>query len=781
MPRDSNLDALDVQLASARPGPPSFDERRAIALATERLLGKTAQTETRLERYVVRDRLGSGGNGVVYRAWDPILRRSVALKLLRRTADDPKSGRDGRAAVLAESRRCANVDHPNVARVFAVAREASVDAWFIVMELLPGRNLRSWVDETSPNLDALASALAGAARGLDAAHQHGVVHGDFKPDNVLFDAEGVPRVADFGGRGTPKYVAPEVVAGAAPTQAADIHAFGVTVAECWGENRMPARLSRMLDEARSKDPARRPVSAMQIVRAMRPRRWLAPVALGLGVVGAAALSLGLWSPASPCALDSLSVPADLPASARVGADGFVERWNTSRTQFCDRPTESALRCLERSRGQWNRVAALLVQTENPHRLSSVVDELRSPDDCADHPDEAAPLRLAFEALEFEIQSAENLGQWGDRGPDLLAQLREIRVDALRVGDVHVEAEATLYSAYFALRRGAVEEARADNEAAYLLATRIGNLATAFFAAANLVRLYGDALRDPDGGIRWMEAAERATLARDERDARSDLLLLRGYWATVRGEYEAAIEHFNEAEPVLRPDQRIDDWLQLLCGRGRAKRHLGRWDEALLDYQRGLARLDATIDRDTAEHACVLNGLGTAYRVLGQLDAAADALERLLKMMELEMTDSPDSASALGNLAQLNADRGLHDKALEQFQQVHDAFVALAGPKAPATSMTRYAMAEQLFALDRDEEAVVEAEAALRWNAPEPYNSGAQLLLARLAERGGDAEAARTRVDALLKGSGVPKEVRTEAEAFRATLPAAQGQSDSTSR
>lgn len=781
MPRDSNLDALDAQLASARPGAPSFDERRAIALGTARVLGKTAETTTRLERYLVRDRLGSGGNGVVYRAWDPILRRGVALKLLRRTAEEPESGPDGATAIIAESRRCANVEHPNVARVFAVAREPTTRAWFIVMELLPGHTLRSWVEQTSPSLDELSSALAAAALGLDAAHQQGVVHGDFKPDNVLFDAQGVPRVADFGGHGTPRYMAPEVAAGSSPTQAADIHAFAVTVAECWGANRMPDRLSRILARARAEDPSRRPVSASQIVRAMRPRRWFPPVAASLGGLSVATLCLTLWTPASRCALESLSVPAELPTAAQGAAENFVHSWNTSRTQFCDRPTESALRCLEGSRVAWNRVAALLVATENPHQLSAVVDGLPSPDDCAGHPREGSPLRAAFDALEFEIQSAQSLGQWGATGPGLLVRLDQLRADALRAGDIRVEAEATLYSAYFALRRGAAEEARADNEAAYLLAMRTGDQATAFFAAANLVRIHVNSLRDPAASIRWLEAAERTTAARNEPNAQSDLLLLRAYWATARGDYSAAAELFDLAEPVLRPEQRLEDWLELHCGRGRANQHLGRREEALAEYQRGLARLDAATDRDTATHACVLNGLGTSYRSLGQLDPAADALERLLRMMEREMKGSPDAASALANLAQVNADRGLHDKALEQFQQVHETFVALAGPKAAVSSMARYAMAEQLFALGRDEEAVVEARAALRWDVPEPYTSGARLLLARLALRGGDAPGARAQLDAMLEAPDVPGEVRNDAEVFRLTLHPPHPRSDSTIR
>ncbi len=145
-----------------------------------------------LGRYVVTGCVGTGGMGVVYSARDPDLDRRVALKVLRpELSAEPGS----RARLLREARAMAQLSHPNVVPIHDVG--VLGDQVFIAMELVDGVTLRSKFDRTTPWRTVVNTYLQ-AARGLGAAHAAGLVHRDFKPDNVLFGNDGRIRVVDFG-------------------------------------------------------------------------------------------------------------------------------------------------------------------------------------------------------------------------------------------------------------------------------------------------------------------------------------------------------------------------------------------------------------------------------------------------------------------------------------------------------------------------------------------------------------------------------------------------------
>ncbi|HWB81461.1 MAG TPA: serine/threonine-protein kinase, partial [Nannocystaceae bacterium] len=146
----------------------------------------------RFGRYVLLDPIGSGGMGMVYAAYDPELDRRVALKLLRRSADDGSSL--GRARLLREAQAMAKVSHPNVITVFDVGSLG--DRVFVAMELIVGKDLRAWLGERARKLDEVLAVFVQAGRGLAAAHAAGLIHRDFKPGNVLVGDDGVVRVAD---------------------------------------------------------------------------------------------------------------------------------------------------------------------------------------------------------------------------------------------------------------------------------------------------------------------------------------------------------------------------------------------------------------------------------------------------------------------------------------------------------------------------------------------------------------------------------------------------------
>ncbi len=148
-----------------------------------------------LGRFVVLDRLGEGGFGVVLAAYDPDLDRKVALKLIQPQLFRFVGADDARQRLLREARALARLSHPNVVAVHEIG--TLDDAVFIAMEFVPGRTLRAWL-RTSPPRERVLEVFAAAGRGLAAAHRAGIVHRDFKPDNVMIAPDERVRVLDFG-------------------------------------------------------------------------------------------------------------------------------------------------------------------------------------------------------------------------------------------------------------------------------------------------------------------------------------------------------------------------------------------------------------------------------------------------------------------------------------------------------------------------------------------------------------------------------------------------------
>ena len=200
-----------------------------------------------LGRYLVTGCVGAGGMGVVFSARDPDLHRTVALKVLR---PGLSAGARARARLLREARGMAQLSHPNVVQIHDVGLLG--DQVFIAMELVHGTTLRDKLDRRTPWRTVVGTYLQ-AARGLAAAHAAGLVHRDFKPDNVLVGDDGRVRVVDFGlvtaepvepaqvsvapaldavtdmAAGTPAFMAPEVIRGELVDARADQFAFCVAL------------------------------------------------------------------------------------------------------------------------------------------------------------------------------------------------------------------------------------------------------------------------------------------------------------------------------------------------------------------------------------------------------------------------------------------------------------------------------------------------------------------------------------------------------------------------
>lgn len=166
-----------------------------------------------VDRYVLVKKVGSGGMGVVYAAYDPELDRKVALKLLRAGVDSPESS-EGRARMLREAKAMARVSHPHVCAVYDAGTFGA--QLFIAMEFVEGPTLHDWLEGPARPWRHLLRVFLEAGAGLSAAHRVGLVHRDFKPGNVLIDLAEHAKVTDFGlarlAAGEQAVPPPEVVA-----------------------------------------------------------------------------------------------------------------------------------------------------------------------------------------------------------------------------------------------------------------------------------------------------------------------------------------------------------------------------------------------------------------------------------------------------------------------------------------------------------------------------------------------------------------------------------------
>jgi tetratricopeptide (TPR) repeat protein len=214
------------QLATSEPEAP--EEVRAAARDPRKLIG----------RYVILEELGRGGMGIVYKAWDGDLRRFVALKVLSGPWDEEDLARFRREAQSAASLR-----HPNIITVYEIS--PSDESPYISLELIDGRTLNG--KKLTPR--KAAELMIVIARAVEVAHRRGIIHRDLKPHNIMIDAEGRPRVMDFGLAkpvrsssqitmsgtivGTPAYMSPEQAQGRhrEVDQRSDIFSLGAMLYE----------------------------------------------------------------------------------------------------------------------------------------------------------------------------------------------------------------------------------------------------------------------------------------------------------------------------------------------------------------------------------------------------------------------------------------------------------------------------------------------------------------------------------------------------------------------
>jgi eukaryotic-like serine/threonine-protein kinase len=575
----------------------------------------TASVPQRIQRFEVMEALGRGGMGSVFRARDPQLDRDVAIKLLADPGAAPRAPgphetldlrTEGPATaddLVREARMMAQLSHPNVLPVYEVG--VADGAVYVVMELVDGTDLRGWLATPRPTAEVL-DAFAQAGRGLLAAHARDIVHRDFKPDNVLVGVDGRVRVADFGlsrqaaraagsmiriddGRGTPRYMAPELWRGEPATARSDVFAFCAALAEALGDagRALPARTRALIAAGQAGDPAARPALAPLIAAIGAPsrRRWwvagggavvAAAAAVALGAASLAgsrdacaldpALFTGRWDPATRAALADGIGPAAAPVLAlldgqrrEIEAHGRAACEARDRDQLTAAQTRARIACLEHRAFELGAVVGETLRRgpDVELELDRIADRIHDLPPAAD----CAELVVATAATPAERGVARELyRRWaaldGVALPAVVAETAAIERAAAAAGDPELEVRA-------ALRHGAAQR---DADQLDL-------------ADAALQRAYRRALELHDDAHAALALVERSRVAS-----------LRGDATAARSLAELALDLADK--PHTPPRVRA----RLLGALGHADRDRGDYQAAVGVLERGLAALGETGQR-----------------------------------------------------------------------------------------------------------------------------------------------------------------------------------------
>lgn len=678
-------------------------------------------------QYQIRRRLGEGGFGEVFEAWDNKLRRSVALKQLK-----PLSSVAGANHLLAEARLSASLRHSAFVKIFAIDAVGDDGAQSIVMELVEGETLGHFGAIRTVTHDQALDIAAQVADALHEAHQAKLVHGDIKPSNLMLEASGKVRILDFGlarqidrqatesvllsseTQGTVAYLAPERLMGQASSPHSDLYSLGAVLYELIaGQRPFPELRGLALAAAHLNSssatwpfPADCAPTVVALVRAMtakdpeqRPRSMQA-VTEAIGAIrrGDAGASIGL----------PLPMPASAPPARRFSLPGARKWW-----------LALAIAIPLLGLGAWQ--AGLPAQVDKllqaPYSEAAAMREgmsqllLAARDSNADqaiasfnsilqhqpeHAAAAAGLSLAYSQRYF-----------GDGRDEVWLQ----RADASA-------QQALLYNDQLALAHVAlawVRESKGRHEEALAIAEKALSLDPLNLFALRgkinlLIRLrrYDDAQHAIDAAAR---AYPKAWLFSD----------LQGKLYFRQNDYVAAERAFRRSI-TLEPDA-----IYPYAGLNQALLRQGRGDEALQVLQQGL---------QIRPNSYLYGNLGTALFARGDYHAAAAAFEHAVSSSQ----GSPNQYLQWANLADtLRWIPGREDASRQAYQQAADLLQPRL-ERAPSDITFKSRMG--LYRAKLGQHAV-----ALRWTRDAllaaPANADVHFRAAVAYEISGDTESAVT--------------------------------------
>lgn len=659
------------------------------ALAAGPRTGQDAQAEaesrlrrgTTVGRYIVIDRLGGGGMGDVYSAWDEDLRRRVALKLIR-----PREGTDLRAQVLSEARALARLRHPHVVAVHDVGEDTG--SVFVSMALLEGADLQGWAREAEPDARTRLQVVLQCAEGLAAAHDAGLVHHDVKPSNVVVETrEGGPWVSliDFGlaadaesaarpRGGTLAYMAPEARATLAGSARADQWSLALVAVELLTGDRPAAEAlsagriagcgpaTAALRRALADDPQARHADVHAFADALRRGMQQRSRRVAYGVLtGVSALAAGTWSAAAheepdcdavaraqlqtlfPHRAADLSAfetsAPDVSSSVTLQVERWADRWTDAYARSCQSPASAAEEaCLE---GEATEVAALLRVGASDESTGAgrwgVLGSLSgaiSQDRCSSG--HARPPLSEGLARAFALEVASRF--------DEAHAAATSQLDDARTLDDRTNTIAALY-------RLASIERRRDN---FERSIELGEDAMALAAA------HGDT---------WTQA--RAHVERVEA------------WISL-GEYDRALEAAQLGRPVVAsagdPPDLLSYWYY---EQGRSFESATRFEDAIASYRRSL-EIRRETDPESLYVADTHRSLGFALSQMNNCDEAQEHLLGSIKIYTKQLgSGSPSEAYSLSALAQCQAGGGEMEAALASSRRAEEILEATLGPESEA--------------------------------------------------------------------------------------------------
>ncbi|MBL9105722.1 MAG: serine/threonine protein kinase [Myxococcales bacterium] len=686
----------------------------------------------RIGRYLVLERLGAGGMGVVFAAFDPELERKIAIKLIRGRRD-----REALDRLRREAMAMARLSHPNVVACFDVGRFMG-QIW-VAMEFVRGETLGHWLRRAPRTWREVLAVFIPAGRGLAAAHDAELVHRDFKPDNVLVDVEGRPRVTDFGLArtarsteveatsagavehrelevsgldapltqhgallGTPAYMAREQHLGLVADARTDQFSFcaslyqalygqlpfaGKTVLELADNvlhgrvrepprgRKVPAFVHRAVLRGLSAEPAQRWPSMHDLLRTLgrdpartRRRALVGGLLLALGAGGAAAVLAG----PGPC--DGAAALAGAWDPARRAAVAAALR--ATGVAYADETLSRVQGSLDGYAAAWSDMH---VQACTSHRRGALSSELLDLEMACLDARRGELVALVEVLAGADVGVAERAVQAAAGLPPLggCADARALRTG---VDPPPVDQAAAVAEVRARIARAAAEAAGGRYGAA-------AELAGAAVAAAH------------DIGYRPLVGQaqlRRAVLARNAgapaADSEAELVAAWRAGLATRDDELAAEAAVEQIATVGRDQARLADG--------------ERWAadaRALLDRRGRVDVLAARFD---------LN-LGNMYVRAGRLAQAIASLERAVELRESVLGAAhPDVAAARTALGEALRRQGRHAEAAATHEQALRDTVAAFGPDHPQVAVARNNLGVAYGWLGRRRDAVAEFEAAI---------------------------------------------------------------------
>jgi len=700
----------------------------------EAVIPPVAEPE-RIGRYELERRLGEGGMGTVYAAHDPQLDRKLAVKLLHPELVE----RGGVERLLREGRALARLDHPCVVRVYDSG--VAGDQLYIAMELVDGGTLATWLREAPRHWRDITAKFVAAGRGIAAAHHAGIIHRDVKPENVLLDRSGQPKVADFGladpggaapatGRattaaalpaatddapppdiagpaaritrrgavlGTLRYMSPEQRRGQPVGPATDQYSLCAALASALfdtaPERVVPGWLRRAIARGCAADPAARFASIEQLIAALDParraRRHRSAVLAGLGALAAtAAVVFGVIR--SP---DAVGAACDAATRDRARLWSPADR---SAVQYALLATR-----VPYATASWTRVDTAVADYLKPlaeAEAETCARAPRSPDALAAFDDGLACLaerRAELSALVTRLRDVapadvriavalvHDLPAIDDcRNPATLAAEHLAR--ATPAAGVQRDAIArTMRAAREARAAGRFREAADQAARAVELARPAGGviLVKALLARAESAMLVeGSAAREA-------AAREAATVAEAvHADGLRALALadLMGAMAREAGREREALAFAPLVEAAIaRADRRAALTPLVEQARGMAQLRLGQTEAAVDSLRRALASAQAALPPDDPRMPEYLYPVGVALSMLGRDRDALAFHEQAYQVATAAWgTGHPNTARFAINLATKHAALGDCPKALDELARARALLVDVLPPESP---------------------------------------------------------------------------------------------------